>query len=189
MEDKELEELIASANKQIASVTEKSDATPIGKLPSNMSILLSGVNNVSGLNILFSGGVDSVLGKLMDAIISGKDVDFDKIEKGITGIFDKIGLGEGSFEGPISKTVIGTIQDSMNSTNYLSMKNKIGKARLVLKNLEKKKGTFNDPELEKKYKETLKAIKSTLKFTITVYKHRRLINDKVQDGLKHIVAS
>ena len=189
---KTITELVDSLNRSINDIREH--PTKTDKLPSNFEILVRGVSDSKGLDLLFSSGIDRLIESLFrmvetgdfSGILENKDV-LDKILDGI--------FGEGSFRGPVSKAVLSNIQASVQSKKFTEMRSFLGKTMVTLKrlnliisNLEKGKGNFKKGTDEyKKYEEAVYAIKQVIRFAARIYNNRALINKKVFDGLNHIV--
>jgi hypothetical protein len=98
--------------------------------------------------------------------------------------FDSLGFGKGSFEGPISQTILGSIRKSMESKKYSEMQTDVDKITMIYKNLKMKWWSFwNKPDLRKKYEQAMKAIEVILMTVANVYKNRL----KIIKGLGNIV--
>jgi hypothetical protein len=184
MENETLENLIFSIEKEIDSIRKTPKQTK--ELPSNLKILLSGVSSSNGINFLFSQNIDVLLEKLFDLFNSGKIEELLLNEDKLKEIFEKIGIGEGSFEGEISKAVINSIQTSIQSEKYLKTKTKIQKALIVLKALKQKAKSFQGKE-RKKYEDALYACKRLLQIVYKIYKNRKLVNERLLKGLNNII--
>lgn len=187
-----ISELIDSINNSMEDMRNHPIETK--KLPSNFEILIKGISNSNALETLFSPKVDALITSMFANIAEG---DFTKIlenkdviENLMTSIF-----GEGSFQGPVSQTVLGSIQSTMTSYKYNTMRSYLGKTmtqikktKLVLKNLDKASSTFEKGSDEyKKYKDAVYAIKKVLRFAAKVYRNRKIVNKKVFEGLNNIV--
>lgn len=156
-------------------------------LPSNLKIMLSGITNSKAVDFLFSNNIDKLLERLFDTVNSGN---LDKIiadEEKLKEVFSHLGFGEGSFEGPISKAVLANIKDSVESRKFMRTKTNIRKALLVVRNLERQKKNFKNPELKKKYADAVYSIKNILRFAAKIYKNRKIINTRVFNGLNNII--
>lgn len=185
-----INELLDSINNSINDI--RSHPTN-GELPSNFQIMMSGIDGNKGLDFLYSSGADKLIDKLFELINTG---DFEKIlenEDKIKMITDNI-FGKGSFQGPVSTRVLNSIQHSMSSYKYQTMKSFLGKTvtqlkkiRLVMKNLEREKKNIKDKEELQKYSEAIYAIKQVLKIAEKVYRYRRLVNKKVFNGINNII--
>jgi len=185
MEDeKELNNLISSINKEIDEI--KDNPTKTKELPSTFKILLSGISSQGGINTLFSPEIDKILENFVDLFISGKIDTLLLNEEKLKEIFETIGIGEGSFEGPISKTVIASIQNSMQSFKYLKMKSKLRKMMLVFKELKQKAKNFHGED-RKKYDEAVYSCKQLLRIIQKVYKNRKLVNERMKKGLSYLL--
>lgn len=198
MENNDIEVLSKYLN-DINSSIEDMRKNPVkvpDRVPGNLEILLSGVSkNDSGIiSYIFSSGLDKKIEQMLDAICNGRLEEVQPVLDGIRLASDAI-FGDKSFRGEISTTVLNTIQNSMNSTRFIQAKSIFGKVgvlskrlSLILRNLEAEKSRFKDnKEKLKKYKETIYALKSVLKFASRVYRNRALINDKVVRGLKNVI--
>lgn len=190
--EKTIKELIDSLNESIKDIREH--PTEIKELPSNFEILVRGVSDSKALDFLFSTKLDKIIEGLFTQINSGN---FEKIIENKDSLESLLNtmFGEGSFKGPVSTTVLNSIQASVQSQRYQTMKSCLGKSmvtlkkiNLVMKNLRKSKSLFkDDKEKLKKYKEAVYAIKQVLKFAARVYRNRKIINRKVFNGLNNIV--
>ena len=192
--EKTISELIDSINNSLDELSEEPEKDGKAKdLPTDFEILMSGINGESGLSNLFSPQVDKMIGKLFDMVIYG---DFDSIlanEGTIKAITDTI-FGPGSFEGPIPTRILNSVQNTMMSYKYSTMKSKFGKAmtamkklNMILKNLNKEKRNIKNAEELKKYKEAVYAIKQVLKVAAKVYSSRKYVNQRVISGLNTFV--
>jgi hypothetical protein len=156
-------------------------------LPSNLSLMIPGIENIPALNLLFSSRLDVLIEKLLGMILSG---DFEKIlksEDSLRTFLKSSGIGDGAFEGPVSRNVIASVQSSVNSIKFARTKSKMGQALLVLGNLKSHAKTIKDKTERKKYDEAVYAIERVMRMVSLVYKNRQIINDKVYRGLKNIV--
>ena len=187
-----IEELVKSLNSSIIDMREHPVEST--KLPSNFEIMVKGVTNSKAIDFLFSSKLDDIMNKMFKAIESGDYTTIIENKESIESLMDSV-FGEGSFKGPISQTVLNSIQASMMSYKYQTMKSHLGstmttlkKIKVIMKNLDKQKATFKtDKEQYKKYKDAVYAIKQTLKFAAKVYRNRKIINNKVYRGLNNIV--
>jgi hypothetical protein len=139
---KDIEKLINEINKSADELRKKKIEVKEKDLPSNMSLMFTGVSNSKALDFLFSSRLDTLLEKLMTLAMSGELMTniekFFTNEEDIKKLFDSIGFGEGSFEGPVSKTILQSIQGSMESDKYKKAKNDTQKIKIVYKNLKTK---------------------------------------------------
>jgi hypothetical protein len=185
---KDIEKLIDEINKSAEELRGKKIEVKEKDLPSNLSLMFSGVSNTKALDFLFSSRLDTLLEKLMNLAMSGELLTniekFLSNEEEIKKLFDSFGFGEGSFEGPVSKTILNTVRDSMESTKYKQAKTDVEKVKIVYKKLSVKWFSFwNKPVERKKYEEAMRAIKTILKIVSQVYKNRV----KLLRGLGNIV--
>lgn len=187
-----INELLDSLTKSIEEI--HAHPTKIDRVPSNFEIMVNGVNSLSGIQALFSPKIDDLIFSLFDKIQTG---DYEAILKNkdkIKAVSSAI-FGPGSFEGPISNTVLNSIQNTMSSIKYNNLKSCLGKSmtqlkkiRMILKNLKNAGKMFkDDAEKYKQYMDAVAAIKQVLKFAAVIYKNRRIINGKVFKGLNNIV--
>lgn len=190
--DKTLSELLDSLNNSMEEI--RKHPTTTDKLPSNFEIMVRGVSDSKAIDALFSPKMDNVINSLFSQIESGN---FDKIisnEKAIESLANSI-FGEGSFQGPVSQTVLDSLQATLQSYKYQTMKSHLGKTmatikklNLLMKNLKNAGRRFDKKSDDyKKYKEAVYAIKKVLKFAARVYRNRKIINNKVWKGLNNIV--
>ena len=190
--EKSLAELLDSINSSIEDI--RKHPTDTTKLPSNFEILVRGVASNKAIDAIFSPKMDNIIDVLVKHIESG-DLEKilqnrDMIEKLSTSIF-----GDKAFKGPVSNAVLNSIQSSMSSIKYNTMKSIFGrtgialkKYRLVINNLEKDKEKLKaSPEELKKYDDAVYAIKRTVKFIAKIYRSRKIVNRKVFDGLSNVV--
>lgn len=190
--DETLNQLIDSLNNSMEEI--RKHPTTTDKLPSNFEIMVRGVSDSKAIDMLFSPKMDNIINGLFAQIQSGN---FDKIlssadtlEKIANSIF-----GEGSFKGPVSQTVLDTLQSTIQSYKYQTMKSHLGKTmtsikkyNYLMKNLQRSGKKFDKNSQEyRQYKEAIYAIKKVLKFVSRVYKNRKIINNKVWKGLNNIV--
>lgn len=156
-------------------------------LPTNLSIMLSGISNSNAINFLFSNNVDRLIQKLFDLVASG---DINKIldnEETMKRMFSMLGFGEGAFEGKISRAVISTIKHSTDSMNFNRTKSSLRKVMIVMNNLNRMKKTIEDPVERKKYEDAVYAVKRVIRFVGKIYRNRKIINNRVAAGLRNIV--
>ena len=166
---------------------QKNDSIDEKDIPSNFKIIMSGVSDSKALDFLFSSGLDKIVDKLFELITVGNFENLNNSLDQINKIFEKLGLGEGSFEGPVSKTLVANIQRSISSINFNKTKSNIKKCLLVIKNLKQQSKVIDDKEIKKKYLESVYALKRVLKLVSKIYKARKLIDEKVKRGLKNII--
>ena len=166
---------------------QKNDSIDEKDIPSNFKIIMSGVSDSKALDFLFSSGLDKIVDKLFELITVGNFENLNNSLDQVNKIFEKLGLGEGSFEGPVSKTLVANIQRSVSSINFNKTKSNIKKCLLVIKNLKQQSKVIDDKEIKKKYLESVYALKRVLKLLTKIYKARKLIDEKVKRGLKNII--
>jgi hypothetical protein len=184
---KELEELLGEVNDSIEEMRNKKIKITAKDLPSNIELMLPGIPAVKSLNFLFSGKLDQLLDTLFNLIISG---DFEKIvksEEDLKDFLKSTGIGTGSFEGPVSRAVITSIQSSINSAKFAKLEDKAKQAVLISKNLKKNRKNIKDKEQLKKYNEAVFAIESVVKLFAKIYKNRKFIHNKIYKGLYNVV--
>jgi hypothetical protein len=193
--DQSLTEILDSINTSINDIEEHPVKVDPKNNPSNFEILLSGMSNSAGIEKLFSPEVDNLINKMFSALESGNLDDMLKDEDTLKSLLSSIGLGEGSFEGPVSKNIISSIQTSVNSQRYQTMKSHLGKTmtmikkmHFIIKNLEYQERYFkNNKDMLKKYKDAVYAIKRVLKIVAKIYYNRKIVNKRVYNGINNIV--
>lgn len=187
-DDKTLESYLNDINNSIEEMQKlQNDKIDEKDIPSNFKILMSGISDSKALDFLFSTGLDKLIDKLFELINTGNFESFENALKELNKIFEKIGLGEGSFEGPVSKTIIRNIESSVSSINFNKTKNNIKKCLLVIKKLKQQARHIEDKEVKRKYLESVYALKRVLILVAKVYKARLLIDAKVKRGLRNII--
>jgi hypothetical protein len=188
MPTQDLDQMIDSINASIESMrnTEKAEIKD-SDLPSNLQLMLSGVTNSRAIDFLFSSNLDKLMDKLLYMLESGEVEKILQNEERMNSLFSSMGLGEGSFKGPVSKAIIQNIQRSLDSKKFNTMKSKLRKVQLIMKNLKRQGKYLNDPELQKKYKDAVYAIERVIKLIATIYRNRRIVSRRVMDGLANIV--
>lgn len=187
-----LNQLLDSLNNSMEEI--RKHPTKTTELPSNFEIAVRGISNSKALDLLFSTKIDKLISGLFNQIENG---DFDKLLSNTEAAekFAETIFGNGSFKGPVSQTVLDSLQSTVQSYKYQTMKSNLGKTmttlkkiNLILKNLQKagKKFDSNSEEYEK-YKNAVYAIKRVIKFAARIYRNRKIINQKVWKGLNGIV--
>jgi len=182
-----LDNLIDDINQSIEDIRSSNVEIKDSDLPSNLQLMLSGVSDSRAIDFLFSGNIDKLLEKLFKLIESG---DIEKIlgnEEQMEKVFKSMGFGEGSFKGPVSKSILSSITNSMDSRKYNMMKSNLRKVKMLLKNLNRQSKYFKDPGQKKKYKDAVHAIKKVIQVAAKIYKNRRIVSKRVFDGLSNIV--
>lgn len=192
-DEKQLVEFLRSLNDSLEEIHNTPVEVP-KRLPSTFEIMVDGVKDANGIDFLFSPKIDEAIGLMFSAIESGRYQDILANKENLENVLDKA-FGKGSFQGPVSTTVLNSIQSSIQSRKYNEMKSHLGKTMLsikkisyVLKNLEKEKKNFDkNSEEYQKYVMAVYAIKQVIKFTARVYRNRKIINKKVFEGLHNLV--
>ena len=94
----------------------------------------------------------------------------------------------------MSKTVINTVINTVQSPEYKKIKSSLFKSlttlkkmNYIIKKLKQQAKKFPDKETKKKYLDSVYALKRALKIAIKVYENRKLINDRFKKGLMNIV--
>lgn len=185
--NKDIDSIIDGLNNSIEEMRNKKIVVKKEELPSNLNLMLTGVTNSSAINFLFSHNIDKIIEKLFNLISSGNLSQVVDSEDKIKDLLKELGFGEGSFEGPVSKTIISSVKSSIESINYSKVKDNVKRVLYIYHNLEKEKNKMKDKETKKKYEEALYAIKKVMHFAYIVYKNRKIINNRVINGLKNIV--
>jgi hypothetical protein len=188
---KEIERIVADINRSADSMRKnkkKFKDIKTDELPSNIRMMIPGISGSKALEVLFSTRIDVLLDNLLTMAMSGELVNnvekFLRNEEELKKFLDSLGFEKGSFEGPVSSTVLGTIRDSMNSPEYYSIDSDSKRVAFVYKKLRMKWWSFwNKPDLRKKYERALEAIKQILLIVANVYKNR----EKILSGLGSIV--
>lgn len=185
---KDIEKIIKEINDSAEEIRKRKPDVKKMDLPSNLSLMLTGVGSSKALDYLFSSRLDTLIEKLMELIMSGELManieKFLSNEEEIKKLFDTMGFGEGSFEGPVSQTIMNTVRSSMESDKYKKAKSELEKVKLVYKNLKMKWFSFwNKPQERKKFEQAMYAIEQILKIVAQVYKNRA----RILKGLGNIV--
>lgn len=186
-----IKELIDSINNSINDIRDHPvDAKDV---PSNFEIMVRGISDSHAMDFLFSSGLDKIIEKLFTDISSGNFEEFEKHRETIEDVTEKI-FGPGSFKGPVSQTVLNSVQSTMMSYKYNNMKSLLGKnvaqmkkIRMIIRNLDKAKETLHTKDQIQKYKNAVYAIKKCLIFAAKVYRNRKIINRKVYNGIKNVI--
>ena len=179
---KEIEQLLDEINDSANELWSRKKEIKQLDLPSNIRLMFTGVKNTKALDYLFSARLDELLEKLLDLAMSGDLLmnaeKYLTSEEEVKKLFDSLGFGEGSFEGPVSKAVLGTIRKSMESEKYRKLSNDAKKVKLLYRQLSLKRWSFiGKPELKKQYDKAFFAIKKILLTIANVYKNRvRIVN-------------
>lgn len=188
---KDIERLVAEINRSAQSIRNKKKSIKNideRDLPSNFSLMLSGVPGSKAFQTLFSTRLDVLMDNLMNIALSGDLM--SNIEKFLSNedelkkFLESLGFGEGSFEGPVSKTILDTVRNSIESMEYVKMDNDAKKVAFVYKKLRMKWWSFwNKPDLRKKYEQAMRAITDILEVVAKVYRNR----ERIVKGLGNIV--
>lgn len=188
---KDIERLVAEINRSAQSIRNKKKSIKNideRDLPSNFSLMLSGVPGSKAFQTLFSTRLDVLMDNLMNIALSGDLM--SNIEKFLSNedelkkFLESLGFGEGSFEGPVSKTILDTVRNSIESMEYVKMDNDAKKVAFVYKKLRMKWWSFwNKPDLRKKYEQAMRAIIDILEVVAKVYRNR----ERIVKGLGNIV--
>jgi hypothetical protein len=184
---KDMDKFLDEFNDTVDELRKKEIKVEDKDLPSNMKLMLGGVSNSKAIEFLFSHNIDKLLDRLFELASAGDIENLLNNEKEIKDIFKLVGLGEGSFEGPISKSVIKSIKLSVQSINFQKIKNMFFKMLYIINNLKRQSKYFKDKEQRKKYEDAVYAIKRVMMFAYIIYFNRKIINNRVFNGLKNIV--
>lgn len=144
---------------------------------------MSGLDNTKAIQLLYDLKLDHAIDNLVNKFMTG---DFSSIEKyaDIIGkIFEAIGLGKNSFQGPVSQLFINNVMNTFQSLNFQKTKSNISKMLQLLNVMGKQAKAIKDKEVKKKYKEAVKAFKRIVLIIKRVMKDRRII----ATGLHNIV--
>jgi hypothetical protein len=184
---KELESMINQVNSDIDHMRKNKKEVKDSDLPSNLKIMLSGISDSKAIEFLFSHNIDKMLERLFSLFMSG-DINTilsnkDKIKE----LFQELGFGEGSFEGPVSKRIMMSMNASINSGNFSKLESNMRKALFVIGNLERESKNIKGKREREKYNEAVNAIKQVMRFAAAIYRNRKIINNKVIKGLQNIV--
>jgi hypothetical protein len=185
--EKDIESIIDGLNTSIEDMRNKKIEVKKDELPSNLNLMLSGISDSSAINFLFSHNIDKIIEKLFNLVSSGNLTQIVNSEDKIKDLMKELGFGEGSFEGPVSKTILGSVKASIESTNYSKIKDNVKRAFYIYNNLKREKDKIKDKETRAKYEEAIYAIKKVMHFAYIVYKNRKIVNNRVINGLKNIV--
>lgn len=191
----QLSELITSLSNSMEDIRSHPVTVADEKdLPSNFEIMVRGINSADGIDTLFSSEMDTLISRMFEWVENGDYMKILENKEVIQSFTDAI-FGKGSFQGPLSTSVLNNISATMQSYKYNSMKSHLGKSvtmlkkyNLLLKNLKRESKKYkDDKKMYEDYKEAIYAIKQVLKFAARIYYNRKLINKKVYNGVHHIV--
>jgi hypothetical protein len=178
---------ITSILSDFNSLSNSSSVYNTTSTPSSIPMKAEGLYSIQSLNFLFSPTVDKIVDTLLDICINGNfDNALTKLDQFVQ-MFNKMGVGQGFFNGEIGSHVITTIKASVNSMKFNRTSNKIKKVLIVLKNLKREAKKFKDPIQRQKYEDALYAINSIITVIAQIYKHREKLNARVLRGLSNIV--
>lgn len=158
------------------------------KPPSNLSLMLQGVENNKALDFLFSSGLDHLIDKMMniyfqaesiDAIINNKEL-IDSIAKK-TGLYSK-----NKTKALITNKLYNALKEATSSEKFLKARTIMRKISLIIKKMKKEKKTITDKETRKKYEEVLDSFIKFFIFVAKIYKNRYLINEKVRNDISYV---
>lgn len=179
---------IDSLNNSIESIQANKitfDSVKPEDLPSDFKLMMGpNAEDNKLLKFVFDTKLDRTIDNLLNKFLSG---DFDAINQYsdlIKKVFESVGIGEDAFTGPVSQTLLDTLANSINSINFNTTKSKIRKCMIITKNLKTRAKSIDNAVMRKKYLEAVYALKQTLKFISKVYKNRRILTNRVRNGLK-----
>ena len=179
---------IDSLNNSIESIQANKitfDSVKPEDLPSDFKLMMGpNAEDNKLLKFVFDTKLDRTIDNLLNKFLSG---DFDAINQYsdlIKKVFESVGIGEDAFTGPVSQTLLDTLANSINSINFNTTKSKIRKCMIITKNLKTRAKSIDNTAMRKKYLEAVYALKQTLKFISKVYKNRRILTNRVRNGLK-----
>ena len=151
---------ITSILSDFNSLSNSSSVYNTTSAPSSIPMKAEGLYSIQSLNFLFSPTVDKIVDTLLDICINGKfENALSKLDQFVQ-MFNKMGVGQGFFNGEIGSHVITTIKASVNSMKFNRTTSKIKKVLIVLKNLKREAKKFKDPIQRQKYEDALYAINS-----------------------------
>lgn len=153
----------------------------------NQVMSFAGLNDVKGLNLLYSPVIDKAIDNVLDMFITGNfDSVLSKLDS-ISNVLANGGVGEGLFTGEISQRIIASIKNSMQSYKFNKTGSKIKKALIVLKNLKAQAKQIVNPETRKKFEDAMYALNAILKTLKSLYKNRKFVNDRLISGIHNLV--
>jgi methyl-accepting chemotaxis protein len=188
---KEIERLVAEINRSASEMrksSKKVKSISDDQLPSNFNLMLSGITDSKSIQKLFSTRLDVLIDNMMNLALSGDLMGniekFVRNEDELKRFLDSLGFGKGSFEGPVSTTILNTVRDSVESMGYLKLDSDAKRVEFVYKKLRMKWWSFwNKPELRRKYEQAMTAITKILEVVAKIYRNR----EKIIKGLGNIV--
>lgn len=183
----ELEDVISEINSYMTNVKDNVNSSDTSELPSNLKLMMTGAPSNKAIDFLFSIKADQLIEKILDLVNSGKLELLISNQDKLINTLNKFGFGSGSFEGPVSTTIVNNISNIVNSPKYARTKSSFRKMLLVYKKLKSQKDKFRDPYTKAKYEQSLYAILQVAKIIRNIWKNRKLVNDKMIAGLKGLV--
>lgn len=182
-----IQQYLDSINNSIESLQKNKNEITDDDLPSDFKLMMMGAKDSRVLNFIFDNRIDRIIDQVLNKLMTGDMSEIEKYLESISKIFETLGLGQGAFSGPVSQTLMQNIMNSLNSVNFNQTKNNIKKVMMVLKNLKQQSKFISDPATKKKYIEAVYAFKKVLKFISKIYKNRRIITNRVKQGLHNAV--
>lgn len=187
MDQEELD--ILQAVKELDEFDEYCKANPIKAVPpSTFRINMMGASDNVALRFLFSTGLDHMVDKFMELIISGGSLEeILASDSAFASMMEKMGFDSSKiFKGEVSKTLIASIDKVIDSNSYKRTKTKLLKVIKIYQGMKRGAKTIKDPELRAKYEEAARSVMQIIRFVGKIYKNRRLVNERVQKGISVI---
>jgi hypothetical protein len=156
-------------------------------IPSTTSILLKGIASPAALEFLSSSKLDGAIDALFDKLLSGDYESVIRNSEALQALMQRAGIGEGSFQGPVSQNLQTAISNSMDSKSFAKTKSNIRKGYVVLWNMWKQGWKIKDRPTRKKYNDAVYAFKCVLKTASKVYSARKYVNDRMKRGVKNAI--
>lgn len=182
-----IQQYLDSINNSIEALQKNKNEITDDDLPSDFKLMMMGAKDSRVLNFIFDNRIDRIIDQVLNKLMTGDMSEIEKYLESISKIFETLGLGQGAFSGPVSQTLMQNIMNSLNSVNFNQTKNNIKKVMMVLKNLKQQSKFISDSATKKKYIEAVYAFKKVLKFISKIYKNRRIITNRVKQGLHNAV--
>jgi hypothetical protein len=136
---------------------------------------MSGLDNTKVAQLLYDTKLDHSIDNMVNMFMQGDYKSIAKYSDVIAKVFSDVGLGKGSFSGPVSQIFVQNLLNSIDSMNFNKTNDNIKKMMIVLKNMKKQTKTIQDKEVRKKYKEAVKAFRKIISIISKTYKNRRII--------------
>jgi hypothetical protein len=136
---------------------------------------MSGLDNTKVAQLLYDTKLDHSIDNMVNMFMQGDYKSIAKYSDVIAKVFSDVGLGKGSFSGPVSQIFVQNLLNSIDSMNFNKTNDNIKKMMIVLKNMKKQTKTIQDKEVRKKYKEAVKAFRKIISIIAKTYKNRRII--------------